>query len=148
LTSKKNPFGITERACKKSDFRFFTGLVENSLKKYIESYYKFDRSILEDRFFKEYCEVRILLKGRRRIGMFQHRKAGKGTLEIVKIFLIPSYQGKGIGTWYMQSFERLGCKKLILQVWENNPARYLYKKLGYKQAMRKSHKIHMEKRVG
>jgi ribosomal protein S18 acetylase RimI-like enzyme len=88
----------------------------------------------------------MLVKGKKRIGFYQLTPNGK-TLEITRIFLTPSYQGKGIGTWYMRYFETLGYNHLFLEVWDNNPACLFYKKLGYKKIKNKNHKILMEKRL-
>jgi ribosomal protein S18 acetylase RimI-like enzyme len=136
---------ITERPCRESDFRFFAGLVEKTLKKYVEVYFPFDRSHVKKGFYKGLKKIVVLMKGKRRIGIYQVEKKGKGTLEIVRIFLMPAYQGKGIGTHYMKRFEALGCKKIILEVWDNNPACLFYRKLGYKTVKKKGHKVHMEK---
>lgn len=141
----KNPFGIKERPCRESDFKFFANLIEKTLRKYVEVYFPFNREHIKEGFYKGFKEVVVLMKGKRRVGIYQLKKHGKNTLEITRIFFIPSYHRKGIGTWYMKHFETLGYKKLILQVWDNNPARFLYKKLGYKTVKKKNHKIHMEK---
>lgn len=141
----KNPFGITERSCKKSDFEFFSNLIEKTLRKYVEAYLPFNKEHVKQGFYKGFEKIIILMKGKRRIGLYQLEEHDKNTLEITRIFLMPVYHGKGIGTWYMRYFETLGYKKIILEVWDNNPARYLYKKLDYKVVKRKKHKIHMEK---
>lgn len=88
----------------------------------------------------------ILLEGKKRIGFYQLTPRGK-ELDITKIFLSPSSQGKGIGSQLMKKFEVLGCKKITLRVWDNNPALKFYKKLGYKITKKENHKIHMEKNL-
>jgi GNAT superfamily N-acetyltransferase len=140
-----NPFGITKRHCKVSDFKFFANLIEKTLRKYIEAYFPFDKNHVKQGFYEGFKKIIILMKGKRRIGLYQITEHNSNTLEITRIFLIPSYQKKGIGTWHMKHFETLGYNKIILEVWDNNPAQFLYKKLGYKTVKKKNHKIHMEK---
>jgi len=142
----KNPFGLKERTCKKSDFTFFRNLISRTLRKYVEEYAEFDFSHVRNSFKKTFSEVKILMKGNKRIGLYQIRPKGK-KLEIVRIFLTPSYQKKKIGLWYMKHFETLGYKTLELEVWGNNPARFFYKKLGYKKVKQKNHKILMQKKL-
>ena len=84
------------------------------------------------------------MKGSRRIGYYQLTEKND-CLEITKIFLSRTYQKRGIGRYLMESFEMLGYRDLILQVWENNPAYHFYKQLGYRKIKKKNHKIHMEK---
>jgi len=139
------PFTITERPCRESDFRFFAGLVEKTLKRYVEVYFPFDRSHVKKGFYKGLKKIVVLTEGKRRIGIYQLTRKGKNTLEITRIYLIPSCQRKGIGTHYMKRFENLGCRKIILEVWDNNPARFFYRKLGYRTVKKKNHKLHMEK---
>jgi len=142
----KNPFGIKERKCKKSDYPFYRNLIRLTIKQHIESYRPFTYEKVHERFIGTYPEIKVLMKGKRRIGIYQIRPHGK-KLEIVRIFLMPSYQRKKIGIWYMKQFETLGYKTLILEVWDNNPARFFYKKLGYKTTGKKNHKISMEKKI-
>ena len=144
LKKMNDSFDFTIRNCTKKDYVFFRNLIKNSLYEYVSVYYTFDISILRKRFYDDYKNIKILMKGKRRIGLYQLKEEGT-TLHVIKIFLTPAYQGKGIGTYYLKKFETLGYKKIILDVWDNNPARFLYKKLGYKKITIKNHKIRMEK---
>ena len=139
-----NPFGITERKCRKSDYPFMENLIESTIKKYVEKYYPFDREHIRTTFARDMKYITILMKGGKRIGLYEVKPKGK-TLDLGRLFLIPAYQGKGIGTWYLKHFETLGYKKLELRVWANNPARFLYRRLGYKTIKKKEHRFHMEK---
>ena len=47
----------------------------------------------------------------------------------------------------MYSFENIGYSKLRLRVWENNPARIFYGKLGYIIINKKEHRLEMEKKL-
>ena len=135
---------IAERKCKPSDYIFFRNLIKKTLSPYVTQYAPFSFKHVQDSFKKTMEDVRILMKGKKRIGLYQLTARGK-ELEITRIFIIPSYQRKGIGLSYMKYFERLGFSHLTLQVWDNNPARLFYKKLGYKEEKTKNHKIFMRK---
>ena len=139
-------FDSTERKARQSDYRFFRDLVKNSLFHYIIQYGPFNFRYLRESFRRTKEDIRILMRGKRRIGLYQLTPKG-ASLEITRIFLAPSYRGKGIGTWYLRHFENLGYSRLTLQVWENNPARHIYKNLGYKTIAIKDHKLHMEKLI-
>ena len=140
----KNPFGITEKKCKKSDYGFFRDMIKNSLGNYVSQYFKFDFKHVRTSFQTTYKDVIILSKGKRRIGFYQIIPKNY-ELEVTRIFLSNSYRGKGIGKWYMQYFETLGFRRIFLEVWDNNPVKTFYIKLGYKQIGKKDHKVTMEK---
>lgn len=141
----ENPFGITERKYKKSDYQFVIKLIEKTIRKYLEKYYPWDLKRLKRSVTGEHEKyTKILMIGKKRIGFYEARQEGK-TLDITRLFLIPAYQHKGIGTWYLKHFQSLGYRKITLRVWANNPARFLYRKLGFKTVKKKDHKFHMEK---
>ena len=55
-------------------------------------------------------------------------------LELVRIYLLPSTQGKGIGTYLIERLvaEARGARKAVrLRVLKGNPARRLYERLGF-----------------
>lgn len=141
-----NPFGITTRKCTTKDKQFFCSLTQKTLWPFVSKYVTPDPRMTKDDFDKNYKEIKILMKGKRRIG-FYRISPRKNTLYIHKIFLSPTYHGKGIGAWFMRYFETQGHKQLQLHVWENNPAVKFYKKLGYKVIEKKKHKLLMEKKL-
>ncbi|KPN97726.1 GNAT family N-acetyltransferase [Lysinibacillus sp. ZYM-1] len=56
---------------------------------------------------------------------------------LIDISILPSYQGKGIGTFLIAQLlqkAREGNKPVILQVFHTNPARNLYERLGFQVA--------------
>jgi len=58
-------------------------------------------------------------------------------LHLIDISILPSYQGKGIGTFLITQLlqkAREGNKPVILQVFHTNPARNLYERLGFQVA--------------
>ncbi|MFC1655537.1 GNAT family N-acetyltransferase [Patescibacteria group bacterium] len=140
----KNPFGITTKRCQKKDYDFVYKLLKQTLFHFIAEYFPIDKKMFDDTFANKYKEMTILMKGKRRIGLYSITSL-KNTLDIDRLFITPTYQNKGIGKFLMEYFETLGYKKITLQVWDNNPAYHFYKKLGYKVAKKKGHKYIMEK---
>ena len=78
----KNPFGITERKCKKSDFVFFRNILSKTLRPYVEKFFPFDFNHVRTSFNQTYKGIVVLMKGKRRIGVYQLKK-GKN-LEIMR----------------------------------------------------------------
>lgn len=75
--------------------------------------------------------------------------AARPLLNIHDIGVLPEYRGKGIGQQLMNAIEAkaraIGCCKLTLEVREdNNPARGLYRKLGFTESVVGSTRIPME----
>lgn len=62
-------------------------------------------------------------------------RADGGTLEIRDLQVVPASQGQGIGTWAIQQAKSLaadrGSDLVRLRVFEENPARALYARLGF-----------------
>jgi ribosomal protein S18 acetylase RimI-like enzyme len=135
---------LRKRKCRKSDYDFVYRIARETLFPIIHKYVEPDKEKFDNSFLREYKSFVILMMGKRRIGFYQLQREGN-VIHIVKIFLSPAYHGRGIGRELMGYFETLGARKLVLQVWDNNPAYKFYKKLGYKRVLKKNHKIFMEK---
>lgn len=82
--------------------------------------------------------------------MFQLSKRNE-RLAITGLFLSKAYQGKGIAKYLMNYFETVAKKNCYLEiellVWDNNPAKDFYKKLGYKTNSKRNHKYLMIKSI-
>ena len=66
------------------------------------------------------------------IGFYNGKKLDDGSYEIGNICIIPEYQRRGIGTQVLKDIMKLHEKEdLHLQVFKNNPAYKLYRKLGF-----------------
>lgn len=136
---------IKERKCNKiEDKEFIYETTKETLYPYISKFLNPTRERFEANYENFWKDVVILLHNNKKIGFYQLKIEGN-TLEIVKIFFIPQYQKKGLGTLFIKKFEAMGYKKLRLEVWENNPAVNFYKKLGFVAIQNIEHKIHMEK---
>ena len=143
----KNQFGIKIRKCDKKDYSFVYNLTKKLLFPYIPKYAKISKKEFGNDFSKIYRKITILMIGKRRIG-FYHISPDiyeKGALYLSRLFILPEYHGKKIGSFLMKYFETLGYNKIKLQVWRSNPAFYFYLKMGYKVASRNGRKYLMEK---
>ena len=145
-----NNIEIKKRTCQITDRKFVLDLLKKTLFHYVSKYYKPSVKLFDERFYQDYKERKILLRGTRRIGFFQIKKENQ-KLIINGLFVSPAYQSKGIGKYLMNYFEEITkqekLKIIELQVWDNNPAKYFYKKCGYKVVSRKKHKYTMTKNI-
>ncbi len=141
--------GLTTRKCRLADHDFVYHLVLQ-LKPYVEKFTEWNKKFFDDDFKRTYKSGVILLKGKRRIGMFQLENK-LSHIYVTRIYLSPAYQGKGIGSAvmsYVESVAKAKRKRRIrLHIWQGNPALKFYGKLGYKVLERKDNKILMEKRL-
>ena len=143
-----NGFEVFCRTCKTTDRNFILNLFKKTIFNHISKYYNPNIKMFDERFYSDYKEKKIILRGSRRIGMFQLSERNN-RLAITGLFLSESYQGKGIAKYLMNYFEEFANSKkyseIELLVWDNNPAKNFYKKLGYKTKSKKDHKYLMVK---
>ena len=145
----RNHFGFMIRKCKMSDYNFCYALVEKTLSSYFKEYGFWDKDKFKNNFCDNYLRIKIMKKGKRRIGFYEISKDEKckNCLYIHKVFISPFYQKKGIGTFLMNYFETLNYKKIRLTVLKNNPVKKFYRKLGFKVISKKNHRLLMEKNI-
>lgn len=138
------------RMCRRSDRDFVLGLYKKTLFRQVAEYHEPSVKLFDERFYSDYRQKRIIMRGKRRIGMYQLLKMDD-KLMIKGLFLSPFYHGKGIGSVLMDQFERYARKKglpsIQLHVWENNPAVGFYKKLGFSIEAKEEHKYRMVKEL-
>ena len=143
-----NGFEIICRTCRITDRNFILNLLKKTIFNYVSQYYNPSIEMFDERFYSDYKEKKIILRSSRRIGMFQLSERNR-RLAVTGLFLSESYQGKGIAKYLMNYFEEVAKSKkyseIELLVWENNPAKNFYKKLGYKIDSKKGHKYLMVK---
>ena len=142
----KNPFGISIRKCKKSDYAFVHDLSRKTVFPYMAMTTKINKALFDKDFYGNYKNTKILTKGKRRIG-FYCIKFHKQHLQMKKLYLSQAYQKKGIGTFMMKHFETLGKNLIRLEVWVTNPAKKFYEKLGYNVTGQNGDLYVMEKRI-
>ncbi len=137
---------LKTRKCIKEDYPFVFKIMKELIFPFVSKYFKPSKEMFDERFNEDYNERTILLGDDTEVGLYQ-LKIEDDVLVVNGLFIIAKYQKKGIGKVLMDYFETLGYNKIILQVWDNNPAFNFYKKLGYKVVKMEKHKYHMEKKI-
>jgi len=88
------------------------------------------------------------------IVMFSGKKVGllkyivlEKTIEILQIQILPVYQGKGIASFLIEDLKsksKMLEKELFLKVLKENPARFLYKRVGFQVIDEDPYEFHMK----
>lgn len=80
----------------------------------------------------------IITKGEEPAGYISIEKEGEGRYHLQKIYILPEYQGFGLGREllkkaeeYVRSEQPEGLLVLVLNVNRSNPARFFYEKMGF-----------------
>ena len=116
------------------------------------SYYKKYNLVWHKNKFKESLMegiVKLVVINKHKAGFF-HIKFKKKFGYLNTIQLSKEVTGRGIGTKLMKDIHNIvkqRRKKIQLSVFEDNPIRNLYHRLGYKEIGRDDKKIVMEKRL-
>ena len=88
----------------------------------------------------------LLMQTNERIGVIKYKESDS-FIEIMQLQILPLYQGKGIGKYVLKYFSELAqnrSKLLTLKVLKENPAKTLYKKVGFKIIDEDEHEFHMQ----
>ena len=89
--------------------------------------------------------AQVILQADKPVGLLKVRREGR-TWELVQVQLLPSLQGKGVGTKLLQSLvqeAREAGAGLKLNVLKANPARRLYERIGFVVVGEKAHAYEM-----
>lgn len=123
------------RNVKEKDFDWLYDLRSQTMTKYInESGDLFNLETQSNRVLKEYESIKIVRSDNQDIGMFKVKR-GSDKWEIIQIQLLPDFQYKGIGTKLIQNLQAEASQQgvaIFLSVLKVNPAKRLYKRLGFK----------------
>lgn len=129
---------IKFRNCTLDDFDFLFELKKQNFKKYVDNIWGWnDLEQLERMridFNKHLGHKRVIIYNGIEIGVYAHHITENGDYFINEINLLKEYQGKGIGTKILQDVIHINKNnniRTILQVFKDNPAINLYKKLGF-----------------
>jgi len=118
-----------------NDFEWLYDLRTLTMSNYIlESGDWFTRDSQSNRIIKEYKSIKIVRTGNQDIGMFKVKRQSD-KLEIIQIQLLPEYQHMGIGSKLIIDLQIDASRQrmpIFLSVLKVNPARCLYKRLGFK----------------
>ena len=121
----------------KDDLEFVYQAKKEAYKYYVEKFWgawneEKQRSFFTDFIKKVQDTLSILEHEGTSIGLYHGNMINQNTYEIGNIIVIPSYQGKKIGTDILLNVIKKYPKlKMHLQVFKSNPAINLYKRLGF-----------------
>lgn len=138
------------RVCTYDDLEYIVHLKDLGLRWYIEKIYGWDYDVQRektrhefDRFIKN---IRIIMHDGKDIGVTTfHKEEEHYTVGL--LIVDPEYQGKGIATKLIKEYINIAKKDkkdLKIKVYFENPAKELYKRLGFKEFKRDEHHIYME----
>ena len=121
----------------KDDLEFVYQAKKDAYKHYVEKFWgawdeEKQRSFFSD-FIKKFQDTLSIIEYENTpIGLYHGNMTDQNAYEIGNIIVIPSYQGHGIGTDILQNVIKNNPKlKMHLQVFKENPAINLYKRLGF-----------------
>ena len=126
---------IALRPARADDYDFALGLYLETIKPYTVAYMAWDEAVEAARFARLWipANTRIIMRDAVAIGWLAASERADDIF-LQQIYIVPAYQGHGIGTEVMQSlltqWNATG-KPIVLGVLKNNPARRLYERLGF-----------------
>ena len=127
------------RNCTLDDFDFLFELKKQNFKWYVDKIWGWNDDDQKQRLkqdLKEHLQhKRIILLDNKEVGVYAIHTTENGDLFINEISILKEYQNKGIGRKILEEQLKENRQKgirTILQVFKDNPAKSLYKKLGFK----------------
>lgn len=129
----------TFRDCTLQDLDFLFDLKKENFKCYVDNIWGWNDDEQKERLKKDLKEhlqhKKIILIGNKPVGVYAMHITEQGDCFINEISILKEYQHKGIGRGILEyQLKENHEKKIrtILQVFKDNPAQKLYKKLGFK----------------
>jgi ribosomal protein S18 acetylase RimI-like enzyme len=138
---------IRLRASHARDFDFARGLYFETMRSMIERLFGWNQATQEEKFtgWFKLDEVSIITVDGVDAGWIQQR-ADSGEIFLGSIYVVPTMQGKGIGTHVLRSLlasAKDQSKVLTLAVMKINPAIRLYERLGFRITHADEYKFYM-----
>ena len=126
----------TFRNCKDTDIHFIYTLKERCFKWYIEKIYGWNENVQMELTRKEMDEhladMNIIQYNGIDIGLFTFYYDDIGDACIGMFAILPEYQGNGIGTGILRNvLEEKRNVRIYLKTYKENPARNLYRRVGF-----------------
>lgn len=123
---------------KKEYFKTLYKMKKENFKWYVKKIYGWDEKKqieIYKNFINEHRkDMKIIKSNNKIIGVFTNY-INENNESVISLFYIDkSYQGKGIGTKILKEqleFDKQNKRNTILQVYKENPAQFLYKKVGF-----------------
>ena len=127
------------RNCTLDDVDFLFELKKENFKWYVDKIWGWNDDDQKQRLKQDLEEhlahKRIILVDSKKVGVYAVHTTENGDLFINEISILKEYQNKGIGRKILEEQLKENRQKgirTILQVFKDNPAKSLYKKLGFK----------------
>jgi ribosomal protein S18 acetylase RimI-like enzyme len=127
--------GIELRAARQADAEFLYGLLKATMQAYVAQVWGWDeqwqRAYFQEHFDPSQEQI-VILEGEE-IGVLAIEEK-EDAVFLSKVYLLPEYQGQGIGTHLMRSVLDGAFGRglpVTLRVLKVNPARRLYERLGF-----------------
>lgn len=123
---------------KKEYFKTLYKMKKENFKWYVKKIYGWDEKKqieIYKNFINEHRkDMKIIKSNNKIIGVFTNY-INENNESVISLFYIDkNYQGKGIGTKILKEqleFDKQNKRNTILQVYKENPAQFLYKKVGF-----------------
>lgn len=124
------------RQCENTDIDFIYTLKERCFKWYVEKIYGWNKDVQMEYTRKEMAErlehMSIIQTDGKDIGLFTFFYDKNGDACIGMFAILPEYQGKGLGTKILnETLDRNIGVRVYLKTYKENPARFLYQKVGF-----------------
>jgi len=124
------------RQCENTDIDFIYTLKERCFKWYVEKIYGWNKDVQMEYTRKEMAErlehMNIIQTDGKDIGLFTFFYDKNGDACIGMFAILPEYQGKGLGTKILnETLDRNIGVRVYLKTYKENPARFLYQKVGF-----------------
>ena len=135
------------RPAKPGDYLFSITLYLDGAKRHLSKIGRWNERRLRLKFRIGYkpAQTKIVCVGERPVGWIQVAEH-VGRLHLRQLHLIPAYRGQEIGTRLIKDLLRRAdahSKPVTLDVMHGNPARSLYRRLGFRQTGRDADRMQM-----
>lgn len=126
---------ITLRAATADDYDFCYRVQKATMQEYVEQTWGWDEAFQQAYFRQRFDPARnqVIVLGGADIGVFAVERRERDIF-LAKIYILPEYQRRGIGTGLIKSVLQEAFKEglpVTLRVLKVNPARRLYERLGF-----------------
>lgn len=142
---------ITFRQAEEEDFEFLWNLHKATMRSYVDEIWGWDEEFQRDYFSNRFEKINIelIILDNARIGAIEIRDK-ENELYVANFEIIPQFQNKGIGSTILKRIINISESKkkpLKLQVLKVNPAKRLYKRLGFETVDKTETHFIMERSV-
>ena len=124
------------RSCSMMDLEFLMELKRNCFKWYIEKIYGWEEEqqleLTKQEMLDNLSNMQIIQVDGKDIGLFTFIQEENGDCLIGMFAIIPKYQKHGLGTKILKDIiSRHPSTRIHLKTYKENPARFLYERMGF-----------------